>query len=233
LGIGNLTVSFFQTYLITGNKDQRRHQTKTVAKNFGINLQKNSPDIFIIKAQKDSISIDEIRELKRHIFQKPLSYKFKFIIIEEAEKLTIEAQNALLKILEEPPASAIIILEARNKSQLLPTIQSRVVTFSTVPDRKIQQENLDILSEKNLLLALEKIAQIEKPLSWLDRQMLFCYKSLTYKIFQRKFQSDNQSQVDFEKLVFALEKFFETKKQIEANVNPKLALFNLIFSLNA
>ena len=108
-------MSLFQSYLIVGPSNQRRIQTEILAKSLEIDLKKVSPDIFIIAPQNQSISINQVRDLKRHIFEKPVSSKYKFVIIEDAQKLTHEAQNALLKILEEPPESAIIVLEAKNE----------------------------------------------------------------------------------------------------------------------
>lgn len=72
-----------------------------------------------------SIGIDTAREIKDFLSVKPISSKVRMVIIDEAEKLTREAQNALLKIIEEPPKHALIIFIASDASVLLPTIVSR------------------------------------------------------------------------------------------------------------
>jgi DNA polymerase III subunit delta' len=88
----------------------------------------NYPYISRVQPEKNSISIEAIRELQRFlqlktIGQKPLR---RAVIVEHAEALTTEAQNAFLKLLEEPPTDTIIILTADNQRALLPTILSRV-----------------------------------------------------------------------------------------------------------
>jgi len=73
----------------------------------------------------DSIKIEQVRQLKKEIYLKPFEAKIKTFIIDDADRLTLEAANALLKILEEPPADSLIIL-VTSKPQLLPeTILSR------------------------------------------------------------------------------------------------------------
>ena len=94
----------------------------------------NAPDCIRIKAEGNSIKIAQIRDLQSDIVIKPHK-KYKIYIIDKAEKMTVEAQNALLKTLEEPPEYAIIILVTNNKESLLPTIRSRceVVKFTPIP----------------------------------------------------------------------------------------------------
>ena len=81
-----------------------------------------------------SISVDDIRgQVNGDIQIKPYSSPYKIYIIDEAEKLTQQAQNALLKTIEEPPAYAIIMLLTANEGMLLPTIKSRCVTLTMKP----------------------------------------------------------------------------------------------------
>lgn len=81
-------------------------------------------DIVIIEHDK-AIGIGEIRELQKRLFLKPLRGKFKAVILKNAQNLTLEAQNALLKVLEEPPPNTFIILTVAKKDLLLPTTTSR------------------------------------------------------------------------------------------------------------
>lgn len=94
----------------------------------------NHPDIKYITHEKASISVNDIREqLNNDITIKPYSSEHKVYIIPDANKMTEQAQNALLKTIEEPPAYAIIILLTENADSLLPTIQSRCVTLTMNP----------------------------------------------------------------------------------------------------
>lgn len=100
----------------------------------------NQPDIIWLTHEKPgSIGVDDIRvQLNNDIGVKPYSSNHKIYIIDEADKLTIQAQNALLKTLEEPPVYAVIILLTTNHEALLPTILSRCVTLTL----KFVEDNL-------------------------------------------------------------------------------------------
>ena len=212
----------FQCYLVLGTMESSRKQTEEITKKFKININKISPDIFHIFPTKQSISIDDVRNLKKHIFQKPVEFSHKIIIIEEAHKLTIEAQNALLKILEEPPKNIIIILEAQNKEGLLPTIRSRVVIIDTKKDFKLANENY-ILSQ-NLRDLLNLLPEIKNPQTWLDNQILLAYIKIS------KDAKTNGSQKSLRQDIDVLEKCIAAKKMVNSNVNATFVLANLFFS---
>lgn len=95
----------------------------------------NQPDIIRITHEKpNTISVEEIREqLNGDVQIRPYSSPYKIYLIDEAEKLSQQAQNALLKTLEEPPAYVVILLLTTNAEALLPTIQSRCVTLNLKP----------------------------------------------------------------------------------------------------
>lgn len=89
----------------------------------------NHPDIIHVKHEKpNTISVDDIRtQVNNDIVIKPYSSPHKIYIIPEADLLSVQAQNALLKTIEEPPAYAVIFLLTENAESLLPTIMSRCV----------------------------------------------------------------------------------------------------------
>ncbi len=97
----------------------------------------NHPDIIRITHEKpNTISVDDIRQqLCGDIMIKPYKGPYKIYIIDEAQKLNVQAQNALLKTIEEPPAYAVILLLTTNAQSFLPTILSRCVTLSLKPVR--------------------------------------------------------------------------------------------------
>lgn len=96
---------------------------------------KNHPDIIRITHEKpNTISVDDIRQqLCGDILIKPYKGPYKIYIVDEAEKLNVQAQNALLKTIEEPPAYAVILLLTTNAESFLPTILSRCVTLHMKP----------------------------------------------------------------------------------------------------
>lgn len=95
----------------------------------------NQPDIIWIAHDKpSSIGVDDLREqLIGDIQIKPYSSRYKIYIIAEAEKMTVQAQNAVLKTIEEPPAYGIIIFLTTNVEVFLPTILSRCIVFNLRP----------------------------------------------------------------------------------------------------
>lgn len=93
---------------------------------------------------KRSIGIDEVRELQHFVSLKIPSTKSGFTriaVIENAQLLTHEAQNALLKLIEEPPEATAIILTATSPQALLPTITSRAQTITIHPVSEVDSKN--------------------------------------------------------------------------------------------
>ena len=104
----------------------------------------NHPDIIRIRREKATIGVDDIRgQLNNTIAIKPYNSRYKIYIINEAEKMTEAAQNALLKTIEEPPEYAVILLLTDNMNMLLPTVLSRCVTLHLRPvDRGLLKMHL-------------------------------------------------------------------------------------------
>ena len=89
------------------------------------------PDLLVLG--KESVGIDEIRKLKNFLSLKPYASKYKVAIIDNAHQMSAEAANAMLKVLEEPPAHSLIILISANPQALLPTVYSRCVEIKFAP----------------------------------------------------------------------------------------------------
>lgn len=111
-------------------------------------MSRNHPDIIYITHEKpNSIGIEDIRtQLIEDVMIKPYCSSYKIYIIDEAEKLTLQAQNALLKTIEEPPAYAVILLLTSNMETFLPTITSRCVKLNLRPVQESMVK--DYLMEK-------------------------------------------------------------------------------------
>ena len=104
---------------------------------------KNHPDVIWVTHEKpNSIGVEDIRtQLNNDMGIKPYYGPKKIYIINDCEKMTVQAQNALLKTLEEPPAYGVILLLTTNADALLPTILSRCVVLHMRPveDRKVEE----------------------------------------------------------------------------------------------
>ena len=118
-------------------------------------LTENQPDIITVTHEKpNAISVDDIRDqVSGTVSIKPYSSPHKIYIMPEAEKMTTQAQNALLKTLEEPPEYVVIFLLTSNINALLPTILSRcvVLNMKPVPDslvRKFLMEEVKVTDYK-------------------------------------------------------------------------------------
>ena len=91
------------------------------------------PDLVIVSTEGNTIKIDQIRAVIEKTSYRTAKDRFRVTIIEEAEKLSDEASNALLKILEEPPEGNIFVLTSSQHYQLLPTIRSRCCHIALQP----------------------------------------------------------------------------------------------------
>ncbi len=122
----------------------------------------NHSDYYEINKEKtESIKIDEIREMQTKIFEKPITSNHKVYLINNSEQMTKEAQNALLKTLEEPPEFVTIILVCNNESTIYPTIKSRCtkVVFT--------EETLEEFTEEEHT----RYAELEKVFSNIDNYL--------------------------------------------------------------
>ena len=106
-------------------------------------MSNNQPDIIYIGHEKpNTIGVEDIRgQINNDIGIKPYSSPRKIYIMNEGEKMTVQAQNALLKTLEEPPEYAVILILTTNVEALLPTILSRCVVLNMKPvqDAKVKK----------------------------------------------------------------------------------------------
>ncbi len=180
-------------------------------------LPKNNPDIVVISSKDQKIGIDDVRELLSRLTIKPINRQQKIGIVLEAEKLTPEAQNALLKTLEEPPDSCLIILSIPNFKNLLPTILSRCLTIN-LGDNHETAANLDNPHLASLSVG-SKFALAQKVGS--SRQLALDFlDSLSQQLHLEILANQKLSTGLFQKLQAA-------RRIILANGNPRLTLENL------
>lgn len=182
----------------------------------------NNPDINIITLDKDklTIKIEQIREMIRKTFEKPIVSDKKVYIINESDLMTPQAQNSLLKTLEEPQDYITIILIAKNDNMFLPTIKSRCtkVSFNKLEDEEVKQ----ILKQKhnytNINNTILKIADgsVEKAISLMESE--YNYENI-YDIFSNIEKSNMLNFINNK------EKIFTSKE----NVNEILEYINIIF----
>lgn len=112
----------------------------------------NHPDFFMINENGENIKIDEIRKITEKVIEKPIISSKKVYIINDCEKMTKEAQNCLLKTLEEPPEFIVIILISSNENLILNTIKSRCMKlqFKNISDEELKKYAIEKLEYDNL-----------------------------------------------------------------------------------
>jgi len=179
------------------------------------------PDLAVVIPDGNQIKIDQIRDIQEFVALKPIG-NYKVVIIDDAGKMNLQAQNALLKILEEPPKGVVFILIASSKGELLPTILSRCQLLEFKPLRGGDIEKIvsdlgveippalrDIISADGSLAPL-KLAQEEKALQLFS--LIGELKNLTFEGIIKA--SENFESLDNERretLLGLLEKFLSEK----------------------
>ncbi len=124
---------------------KRDDACETCASCRGINAR-NFPDVMVIQPEGNVIKIEQMRTLRKIAYLKPMVGKKRVFIVTEVEKMTEEAANSLLKVLEEPPLFSYVILVTHNPFLIIPTIKSRCQILNFPP---VSRENIrKILTEK-------------------------------------------------------------------------------------
>lgn len=233
-----------QPILITGSSEKNRiHKVEEV---IGKKISKleNNPDFLLLEVAETSIGIEEVRNLQRYISLKPYQEDIKISFIKEAQNLTIEAQNALLKTLEEPPSTVQIILTAPDSSLLIPTIISRchIVNLGTQKPLELKEDD-----EKNLSQLLQKIMSAtpgarlkiiegegitkDRPsaIKWFDKLTFALRNYLVSKYLSPK--SLNPYPLNPLNIALILQQISQAKKYLETNCNIKLVIDNFLLNL--
>ena len=133
----------------------------------------NNPDFILIEPEGNNIKIDQIRNMQRKVQEKPIISNKKVYIINSADLMTKEAQNALLKTLEEPPEFVTIILVGENENEFLATIKSRcmILHFNPISNsdmKKYLEENYNMNVTSNMLDVFQ--GSIGKAIELKDKQ---------------------------------------------------------------
>ncbi|MGB9911048.1 MAG: hypothetical protein ACPLKP_00340 [Microgenomates group bacterium] len=212
--------------IIIGHPKKTNQRAWEIAKNFLPDLSLSYPDLFFVKGEENSIQIETIREIKKWLTLKPYFGKGKVVIIQNGEKLTLPAQNALLKTLEEPPSNTLIIITTQMPELILPTILSRCQIIRISQEKEIIfSENLfpQIINIRKMrvgerLKMGESYAQKKENAELFLTQLLFYFKNLLLT---------NPSLILARNINLTL----KTIKLIKQNVNPLLATGNLLIRL--
>ena len=185
-----------------------------------------------------SIGIETVKLIQQKLFFKPLKSSNKIIVIEDAQLLTPEAQNALLKILEEPPANTLIFLGTENRESFLPTIISRCQIIELEEEQIILSEktreelnnfigNLPELSIGEKLKQAEQLAKDkDKAIIWIENLIIVLREKMLQTYSINKQPGTRNSQLVTIKSFQSLHTLLKT-----TNVNPRFAIENTLLNL--
>lgn len=122
-------------HLIAGEDGVGKGKLANILAKFILNgyLDREYVDIINYSSEKSSFGVDDVRDIIEEVYKKPFEKDKKVIIIHEGNKLTIQAQNALLKTIEEPPKGVYIIILCENLELILDTIKSRCEIYKLKP----------------------------------------------------------------------------------------------------
>ena len=180
----------------------------------------NNPDFSIVEPDGKSIKIEQIRELTKRVYEKPIVSNRKVYIINDSESMTKEAQNSLLKTLEEPPDYVTIILITSNENLFLPTIRSRClrISFNKLTDNELTKVLDKEYNYSNISKIILKIADgsVKKALSIKDKEEEYTNIDEIFK---------NIEDIDIIDLIKEREEIFKNKEDAEEILN----YINLIF----
>ena len=221
----------------------------------------NNPDFQFIEPNEGKVKIEQIREMQRKVAEKPIISNKKVYIIDNSDTMTTEAQNCLLKTLEEPPEYITIILICTNEDNLLSTIKSRCTRMhfeaidtneiakyikQTYPDLGIS-ENIINLSQGSIgkVLKLNEnksiYENIEKIFLSMQNKDLIEIVQMAEEIYKTK--EEINSVLDYmnvillklgkqnTKYIRCIEIVEQTKKRLKANSNYDMCIDNLLFNM--
>jgi DNA polymerase III delta prime subunit len=179
-----------------------------------------------------TFGIDEVRQLQNLLKLKPYDGGYRMTVIKNADYATLPAQNALLKLLEEPPIKNIIILVSVSAEKLLGTIQSRCQTIHEVFDKAkstmdpetctIIKSILNSKTGDRINLSMKYTKNREETIKFLNQ--------ITDSLEKTLFEKDQNLTISTKDTAILIDKINKAKKLIEGNVNYKAVTDILLLS---
>lgn len=227
------------TYIIANKKErlQKRELKRLLLKLFGKEIS-DSPDIHILNPEdKNSIGIEEVKELQQSMRFKPFQEEVQVGIILNAQKLTHQAQNSMLKSLEDSSETSVYVLCVDNEKNLLPTIRSRGVILYPKREEGTNEVTADNSEIENVMETFFELSPIEQ-FNIIEEYSENKENSLTFingieETLREELELDikngnidsSQRNLEFLKVVE------KSREKISSNCNRKLTLEAMIMQL--
>lgn len=210
--------------IVGGTAKERLAKAQKVS---SLKYQVSSFDTLLVEGET-SIGIGQVRDLKHQLNLKPYNSAFKVAIIHPAELLTMEAQNALLKLLEEPNETSVLMLTAPQEARLLPTVVSRcqIIKLPAKAEIELTKEELKSIVQvlSSFLQAgagerLKLASQIGK-----DREEIKEFLVRWLLVLREILWGKDELGLSKKQVVQIIKNLEKTLGLLEQNVNPRLAL---------
>lgn len=221
----------------------------------------NNPDFQEIEPEGNAIKIEQIREMQKKVVEQPIIASRKVYLIDQADTMTREAQNCLLKTLEEPPEFVNILLIGSNESNFLSTIKSRctILKFEDIPKQKIEnylkekygmldvpesiiEASLGSIGKAELLKDKQELfLAIDQVMNHLEKMDLIDTLKNASIIYQS--QEDKEEILDYMNIILfkkakenpkylnTISFVEEAKKRLKANSNYNMTIDNMIMTI--
>lgn len=200
-------------------------------------IPETHPDFFVYHPDTHKYGIDLIKEIKTNMALKPYHLKKKVVILHNTQELGVEAQNALLKTLEEPSESSVLILTANHHENILATIVSRCEIFYLQSTQEIPVNN-----ERVELYTKLTTSSLPEKFSWVDSiykseeviEILKAWLIHTRTLLRQEVLSENPNNEIITKSVYNIEILKQIIVTLEkTNTNVRVALEVLLLKLLA
>lgn len=220
------------TIIAGGNLKEQEHLLAGIVNSLDI----HSSDTLTI--QESTVGIADIRKIKQWLTTKALVGKHKLVVIYRADNMTPQAQNALLKTLEEPEQSQCIVLLTQTLAPLLPTVISRCrVLYAATPITNQMEEkkeyglafdDLERLTLGQKILVASKLAEDKtRAQAWVTSALVYFHCQLTKYPTQKK--AADPHDLSLVKLTGRLRHLVHFQRVLKTNTNLKLSLEELLF----
>jgi DNA polymerase III gamma/tau subunit len=218
-----------------GTNEDRLHTIHAKLNEWNI----NQFDIINLITDGPSIGIKDVKDLIRQISKTPQFSAYTVCVIHQGNLMTLEAQNSLLKTLEEPPKHCLIIIEASSIDNFLPTIISRcqLISLQTKTDINPNPDLLNLINSLYLNSIGKKMNLLENAAKEWEDPTLYIYELFKayHQLLLNKFgigplsESKNQSERSAKQIASDVQKLICVMQYLKATINPKIALDLLAF----
>lgn len=213
---------------------------KIILSEDGLNLDKrideeNHPDIYIVRAEKDTVRVEQIRELQKQLLRMPLEATRSIGIIVEGDKLNINGYNRLLKTIEEPSGNGIIIILSDNLMNIPITVRSRCIKVTMEEKKYLLKEDDKFFNKGREFFRLitnrdyfyEKKRFVDDNIK--DRQSAQIILDDLEKIYRNILMGESDLDINLSnsEVFKAIESIEEAKAELKYNIKPATVLKKL------